>query len=191
MNEIKKLLTSFTELSANSIEKLTPIFSEVSYKKDSNIGDENQKDSKIFFVKEGICSSYLTNTKGKHFIRTLFIKNDFIVTLAAFINKTASNVEYKCLTDCTFYTANYDQFLKIVNENHDISKLYIQLLENSYSKLLKRVTNLTTVNATERYLKLKKRIPNIENLIPQYQIAYYLSITPVQLSRIRKELYSK
>jgi hypothetical protein len=44
------------------------------------------------------------------------------------------------------------------------------------------------MNATERYLSLRKQIPNIDNLIPQYQIATYLSITPVQLSRIRNNL---
>jgi len=38
-------------------------------------------------------------------------------------------------------------------------------------------------------LKFKKDNPGIENLIPLYHIASYLNITPVQLSRIRKDLY--
>jgi hypothetical protein len=45
-----------------------------------------------------------------------------------------------------------------------------------------------TLNATESYIKLRKQIPDIDSLIPQYQIASYLSISPVQLSRIRKKL---
>ena len=44
------------------------------------------------------------------------------------------------------------------------------------------------MDATQRYLKLCKKIPDIESLIPQYQIASYLGITPVQLSRIRKKM---
>jgi hypothetical protein len=47
------------------------------------------------------------------------------------------------------------------------------------------------LNGTERYLKLKKQISGIENLIPQYHIASFLNITPVQLSRIRKDLLKK
>jgi len=35
-----------------------------------------------------------------------------------------------------------------------------------------------TLDATQRYLKLRTQIPNIDDLIPQYQIASYLSITP-------------
>ncbi len=56
---------------------------------------------------------------------------------------------------------------------------------------MKRISELSSLNATERYVKLKKEIPDIDNLIQQYHIASYLNITPVQLSRIRKELYSK
>ncbi len=46
------------------------------------------------------------------------------------------------------------------------------------------------LNATERYLCLKKEIPNIENLIQLNQIANCLNITPIQFSRIRKKIYS-
>ena len=55
----------------------------------------------------------------------------------------------------------------------------------------KRIYELTVLNATQRYLKLQKEIPNIDRLIPQYHIASFLNVTPVQLSRIKKELYSK
>ena len=44
------------------------------------------------------------------------------------------------------------------------------------------------LNESERYEILKKRIPDIDNLIPQDQIASYLNITPVQLSRLRREM---
>jgi hypothetical protein len=53
------------------------------------------------------------------------------------------------------------------------------------------VYDLSVLNSTERYIKLKKEIPDIENLIPQYHIASYLNITPTQLSRIRREYYSR
>jgi hypothetical protein len=44
------------------------------------------------------------------------------------------------------------------------------------------------MDAKAQYLALLKKMPNIEELIPQYQIASYLSITPVQLSRIRRKI---
>jgi hypothetical protein len=43
-------------------------------------------------------------------------------------------------------------------------------------------------NATERYLKLRSKHPNIDQRIQQLHLASHLGITPTQLSRIRKEL---
>ena len=53
----------------------------------------------------------------------------------------------------------------------------------------KRIFDLSSLDAKQRYLKLRKFIPEIDALIPQYHIASYLNITPVQLSRIRKDIY--
>jgi hypothetical protein len=53
------------------------------------------------------------------------------------------------------------------------------------------IFSLAVLDASERYLKLQEEIPDIDNIMTQYHIAAYLNITPVQLSRIRKKLYSK
>lgn len=65
------------------------------------------------------------------------------------------------------------------------------MLESIFLLLESRIYDLSVLDATERYLKLKNEISNIEEFIPQYHIASYLNISPVQLSRIRKEIYSK
>jgi hypothetical protein len=69
--------------------------------------------------------------------------------------------------------------------------LYTKVLEDAYIKKEKRIFELSMLDATDRYLKIKKDLPNIEKQIPQYQIASFLNITPVQLSRIRKDLLMK
>ena len=86
---------------------------------------------------------------------------------------------------------DYYKFIELTKQNHELSLFHTKVLENVFISVVKRINELTTLNATERYLKLKNEIPDIENLIQQYHIASYLNITPVQLSRIRKELYSK
>ena len=64
-------------------------------------------------------------------------------------------------------------------------------MEDAYIKKEKRIFELSMLDATDRYLKIRKDLPNIEKQIPQYQIASFLNITPVQLSRIRKDLLMK
>lgn len=78
--------------------------------------------------------------------------------------------------------------MQLVENDLSISKLYIKALETVFMEYEKRQLEFISMDATQRYLALKSEIPDIEKLIPQYQIASYLSITPVQLSRIRKKI---
>lgn len=75
--------------------------------------------------------------------------------------------------------------------DNDIAVIYANVLESIFLLLEDKIYDLSALNATELYLKLKKQIPDIENLIPQYHITSYLNVSAVQLIRIRKEIYSK
>ena len=74
------------------------------------------------------------------------------------------------------------------DKNCDLFRFHSHFMEYLICQNDVKHKELLSMNATQRYLSLRKQIPNIDNLIPQYQIASYLSITPVQLSRIRAKL---
>lgn len=62
------------------------------------------------------------------------------------------------------------------------------LIEQGYKSLRQRYIDRYTKTPTERYLDLVRQHSQIEQLVPQKEIAAYLQITPVHLCRIRKEL---
>jgi hypothetical protein len=86
------------------------------------------------------------------------------------------------------YEIDFIQIIKLCKTNLEISNLYNKILEKIFISYEERQLELISMNAKQRYLQLRKRMPDIDTMIPQYQIASYLSITPVQLSRIRKDL---
>lgn len=146
---------------------------------------------KFYVLKSGVTRAYTTNEKGKVHTRTLFVPITTTGALSALIKKEPSEATYDCITDCEMLVGDYPAFLKLAEEHHELAIFHAKILETVFVKVVQRIQELTTLNATERYLKLKRDAPNINNLIQQYHIASYLNITPVQLSRIRKELYSK
>ena len=83
---------------------------------------------------------------------------------------------------------DYKKFMDLCKENSGINTLYSKVLEAVYMKYENRLMDLIALDAKGRYLELRKQVPMVETLIPQYHIASYLGITPVQLSRIRKKL---
>jgi len=51
-----------------------------------------------------------------------------------------------------------------------------------------RIQHLYTLSPIERYSLMNKIFPNIHNRVPQHMIASYLGITPIHLSRIKKQM---
>ncbi|WP_435262208.1 Crp/Fnr family transcriptional regulator [Tenacibaculum sp. nBUS_03] len=191
MKTIEQFLSEYnSSLSATSKNKLENILSVKHYKKSDIIAGRNQKESKFFILQKGVICSFLVDQKGKRYIRTLFTPISVIAPHKSLINPPNLNVDYHCLSDSIILETKLNLFLTLTEQNHDISILFSKILMQEYLKLINRVTQLTTLNATDRYLLLKKSIHDIEKKIPLHQIASYLNITAVQLSRIRKKLYS-
>lgn len=80
---------------------------------------------------------------------------------------------------------------RLFSENMEYSEHGRLLMESTYNSLLQRYYNLCANTPTERYKELIKEHPQIEQDIPQAQIAKYLHISPIHLCRIRKSLLGK
>jgi CRP-like cAMP-binding protein len=191
MEFITDFVSNLSSLSKSSKNKFLELLTLDTYEKGHVIAELGEVPTNFFVLKSGIVRSYITNDKGKEFIRTFFIPVSSTGSFSALILEKPSRLTYDCLTDCEIYTGSFKAFKKLVAENLDVSKMYNAVLERIFIRMEKRIFELSVLDATKRYLNLKKEIPDIDNLIPQYHIAAYLNITPVQLSRIRKELYSK
>jgi CRP-like cAMP-binding protein len=136
----------------------------------------------------GIMRVYLSSEEGKEYNKKFFLPFSFVAPLTALLKKEKSKLTYETLTACKLYELNFNEFMDLVNNDLSVSKLYIKALERIFIEYERRQLEFISMDATQRYLALKVEISDIDTLIPQYQIASYLSITPVQLSRIRKKL---
>ena len=62
---------------------------------------------------------------------------------------------------------------------------------SAYIALQKRLTNMFTLSAEEKYINLLNIYPDIMQRVPQHMVASYLGLTPETLSRVRKKLIVK
>lgn len=144
--------------------------------------------SKLYMLISGVMRCYVTSESGREFNKRFFFPMDFAGSLTALIKNAPSEVVYETITECNFYEIDYKKLKALCATDITISNLYATILEKVFMRYEKRQLELISLNASQRYLKLKEDVPNIDKLVPQYHIASYLSITPVQLSRIRKKL---
>jgi len=189
MDPLLKNIRKIYPISKNSSEQLKGIFKEKKFKKKAPLSFKNHISTKFYIVKSGILRSYITDDKGKEFIKFIYTKHSVVGAFSSLIRKKEKNVIIDCLTNCDLIEVDFAEFKNLANSNQEILQLYNNLLELLFIKLENRFYELSSLNGTQLYLKFKKDNPGIENLIPLYHIASYLNITPVQLSRIRKDLY--
>lgn len=191
MNPNLVFLNSFLDISAETFKKLSEMSVFRRLDKGEVIGRTDEVPTKIYMLISGVMRAYLSSESGKEYNKNFFMPFSFVGAFTGLIKKQPSKLVYEALTNCKVYEVDFTTFMDLCKKDINISNLYNRVLEHVFIKYEERQLELISMDATERYLKLIKEIPEIENLIPQYQIASYLSITPVQLSRIRKKLKSK
>lgn len=192
MNANFVFLNSFAQIDETTFKKLQKITSYKILKKNEIIAKENEIPSpKVYMLVSGIMRAYINAESGKQYNKKLFAPKSFVGPLTAIITKKPSKLTYETLTECKVLEANFDAFLDMCKTDIKLSNFYNRILELLFIEYETRNIELMSLNATQRYLNLRRRIPNIDDLIPQFQIASFLNITPVQLSRVRKKLNYK
>ncbi|CAM3660383.1 Crp/Fnr family transcriptional regulator [Sphingobacterium prati] len=196
MTETEKYLADFKE----AVVKVHPISDKAfnllaktvhiqEYKKNEVLLREGRVANDIFFVCKGALNSYFIDEKGAIWNKWIYLERDFASTRFSAIIKTPNEFTLRAIETTTVVCMPYHQTRAAINQNDELKNLYIAYLEKKWIVINEeREISLLTESATTRYLKLLQAHPGIDTRIPLQYIASHLSITPTQLSRIRKEL---
>jgi len=190
MKDFYNYINSITPVSEKTWKDFKSILSIKEYKSGEHLCSIGSHPELVCFLVKGYARGYVIDHKGKEFNREIFGPKEFMSSLSSLMLKEESKLGIHCMTDCSMFCANYLEFMTLTKKHPELEALYVKALEDNFIKLEQRTIVLSTMNATERYVALRKRIPRIDNHISQYHIASHLGITPIQLSRIRKELFS-
>jgi CRP-like cAMP-binding protein len=143
----------------------------------------------IHFICKGALRAFITDAGGNIYNKNIFLEGDFAGSTASLLQQTPSDFSIETLEDSILININYKKYRTLIDQNTDLKNYYIAYLEKNWViEKEQREISLVMENATERYLNLLAKHPNISERIPLLHIASHLGITPTQLSRIRKEL---
>jgi CRP-like cAMP-binding protein len=190
LTDIFTFLNSITDVSEETFIELQKISNLKTIEAGTQIVKLNEVPTKAYLLVSGSIRCYLSTESGKEFNKTFCLPVSVVASLTALLNKAPSIFIFEALTDCELYEVDFYKIMDLCNRDPFINKLYTRVLEEVYVKYEKRLVELISLDAKDRYLELRKQIPNVDKLIPQYHIASYLGITAVQLSRIRKKIDS-
>ncbi|WP_165501709.1 Crp/Fnr family transcriptional regulator [Pedobacter frigiditerrae] len=115
-------------------------------------------------------------------------EGQFTTCMASFFTQQKSKEGIVCESSGILFRISYHDWLSL----EDLSPVFILLSKAIFQEYLTLISEernvFRTSNATQKYLYLKSRHPQISNLVSQKHIASYLGITEQSMSIIRKGL---
>jgi len=189
LNNLKQTIESYYLISENSWKLIENITSFQTLKKGETLLQNGEIAKNVHFIAKGVLRAFITDEEGNFYNKNLFLENYLAGSKVSLMLQTPSNFTIEALEDSIVININYKKYIQAINENDDLKNFYIAHLEKHWIiEKEQREVALVMQNATERYVTLLRKHPDIADRVPLLHIASHLGITPTQLSRIRKSL---
>jgi signal-transduction protein with cAMP-binding, CBS, and nucleotidyltransferase domain len=189
ISELKSKFESYIVISEESWSLIESIITFQELEKDEVLLRNGQIAKNVHFVCKGALRAYVTDYDGNIYNKNIFLETDFAGSTVSYLLSTPSNFTLEALEKTILINLNYSKYRQFIEKNIDLKDFYIAYLEKNWIiEKEDREVSLVMENATERYIKLLQKHPNIDQRIQKLHIASHLGITPTQLSRIRKNI---
>lgn len=151
---------------------------------------QGDADQSLYIVKSGLLKAYYLSDEGKENIKSFIMQGDNIGSLVAAYANMECSFSLICLRDTELIKVDFKAIYNASRENLEIASTVVDFLLAFAMKKERREFELLCLSAEDRYRLLLKNMPNVSDLVTQNEIALYLGITPVGLSRIKKRVQS-
>ena len=138
----------------------------------------------IFFINSGLCKTFFFK-EDKEFIMRFFTESSIFTVIDSFVTQSPSAFAIYALEPTTYTCLNFTHLQELCKKHHCMETFYRQLVSGASVNMMKRITELLEDNASERYSDFVKQYPKLLQRISLGDLASYLGITQVSLSRIR------
>ena len=136
------------------------------------------------FVEQGLVKSSFYK-EDKEFIMTFFKENILFTEIDSYLTCAPSKYQLLALEPTTVHSIARPDIERLCRQHHAVETLFKQLLAFASVGMMKRISEMLEENATTRYhLFVQERAPLLQR-ISLGDLAAYLGITQVSLSRIR------
>lgn len=137
----------------------------------------------LYVIQTGVLKGFYSDEDGKDFIKSFLFSGDVIASMAALQGGKAS-FNLQVLQPCEVIRVAYEDIERQAAQDLASANHMIKILMAFAMKKEQREYELLCLSAQQRYQALLARKPDIYDFVTQGDIAKYLGITPVALSRI-------
>lgn len=142
----------------------------------------------VYAVESGTLRMHLIARDGRDFNKNFHETGALVLPLTAEMEHEPALFAISALVRCAVWQAPVSTFRARLDALGRWEPLRTALLERLVGDKLRREHDLLTLDGTERYLRLCRERPALAAHVPVAQLASFLGLTDVSLSRIRRRL---
>jgi CRP-like cAMP-binding protein len=147
---------------------------------------QHEKNQQLFFIERGLVKAFYETIDGKEFIKSFIAEGGFIASIQAVVTGSANAFSVLALEDCVVLEVPASVFTGPLADDPVVMQKLNQALLQLAMKKEQREYEFLCLSPEQRYLTFCEREQGLMARLTQQDIAKYLGITPVALSRIRK-----
>ena len=180
-----KNLSKYITLTEEERQIILALFTPKKFRKHQYVLQEGDVTRYETFVVNGLTRTYEVDEKGQEHVVQFGIEDWWIGDLYSFLTETPSRYNIDCLEDTEVLQITKANLELLYQKVPKLERHFRILVQNAYIATTRRVSSTLIKSAAERYEEFLTTYPEIQQRVPNHQIASYLGITPQSLSRIR------
>ena len=184
----RPLVNKVSPVSEGSLDLISDLILVEVYEKGDVFIDRGKKNNKEYFVYEGVCRSFLLSPEGEEVTISYFLEGSVLSPNKTRTANQISHLNFQALTRLTVASLNADKFEQLMINHLDIREFGNMVLQYELLAKVEKEIALASLNGRERLILFREKYHFLENLISHADIASYLGITNISLSRLRREL---
>ncbi len=185
-----KNLGKYVHLTEEEISVIERLFSFKKFRKKQYILQEGDITRYETFIVKGVTRTYEVDEKGQEHVLQFGLEDWWVGDLNSFLSETPTKYNIDCIEETEVLQITKENLEKLYLEVPKMERHFRIMIQNAFMASNNRVSAALAKSASEQYEEFIAKYPQIEQRVPNHQIASYLGITPQSLSRIRSQANS-
>jgi CRP-like cAMP-binding protein len=185
--QLKRYIRLNLPIPKETLDEIVTHFKPITVKKNTILLALGETCNKLYFINKGCLRTYYLTEQGHEKTRLIAFEGMVVSALSSFISQTSSFEFVETLEDSEVLYISRNDFYQQMKEHPEWEKFYLKLLEFAYIYQNKKIEQLVTLSAGERYALLMKEHPQYIQRLSNKILASYLDITQETLSRLKSK----
>lgn len=188
MRNVMTAIDKYYKLSGKSKDLIIDKLESFRLKRGDVLIHEHSPSPYLYFIEKGAVKNHYIDDKGNKQVVWFGFEGDICFSLNAYINMSYMHETIELIEDSQFYRVKISHVKALYKDDCDWANWGRCFMEQVFLKTVKELDEYKALTAKEKYLNLIGTNLNVKERVPLKDIASYLGVSPVTISRLRKEL---